>query len=82
MFVLKVILEKGTYRPNTKHANGGIDLVQDFAFKHLFPEGYCPWVYHDLLFELAHLHGWNVEKEEIKDSNMVRTNIRIINKKP
>jgi hypothetical protein len=63
MFVLKVIDDEanGVYRADTEHINGGEDMVQMCAFQHLFATGYCLWVYRSLVFEMAHLHGWDVE---------------------
>jgi hypothetical protein len=61
MFILKV-KEKGDYlvSDNASHL-GGIDLTQEYAFYHLFPSGACHWGFRELLYELAHIHGWKVQ---------------------
>tara|TARA_R110000772_G_scaffold249530_2_gene363905 strand:+ start:59975 stop:60199 length:225 start_codon:yes stop_codon:yes gene_type:complete len=74
MFTLRVInneITKELYA-DTKHYNGGYDMIQDHAFSHLFPNGKCLWVYRELVFEMAEAHGWEVEVRTVrKDSNTI-----------
>ncbi len=61
-FTLKVIDDKasGYLVPDTLHGLGGTDMLQAAAFRHLFPEGECAWVFRELLYDMAELHGWSV----------------------
>lgn len=63
MITLKVIddTKSGMLVASTLSCSGGLDLTQSYLFNHLFPEGYCPWVFRELLYDLARAHGWNVE---------------------
>jgi hypothetical protein len=63
MITLKIIddTKTGVMRANTVSVYGGLDMTQASLFNHLFPEGYCPWALRELLYVLAHAHGWNVE---------------------
>lgn len=62
MFTLKITRNSdGELVPYDVHDYGGTDLLQIEAFKHLFPFGYCPVMYDELLFGLVRLHGWKVE---------------------
>lgn len=69
MFTLKVFHNKtaGSYTPNDIHMFGGIDVVQTYAFRHLFPADYCGFMAEDILFSLAEAHGWKVEVTEKKE---------------
>lgn len=68
MFTLKVIddEEQGVYRADDLSVHGGTDLLQIHAFNHLFPSGECLWVFRELVFEMASLHGWEVKVRKIK----------------
>lgn len=67
MFTLKVIhdVKTGLIRPDPQHEFGGTDLLQVYAFRHLFPEGYCKWEFRSSVDELAGLHGWAVEVRRV-----------------
>lgn len=54
MITLKVIddTKTGLLRSNTLSIYGGLDMTQAALFNHLFPEGYCPWVFRELLYDL------------------------------
>ena len=76
MFTLKVIDDETTrcFRADTLHKHGGTDILQAHAFTHLFPEGECPWVFQELVFDMAEIHGWEVKvrvvkREEISSAN-------------
>jgi hypothetical protein len=62
MFILKVEFdeEDQVYWPDTKHANGGTDVLQSAAFNHLFPAGFCSRMWEDLLYDLVSIHGWGL----------------------
>ena len=61
-FTLNVWHDKTSDRliPDGRHHLGGTDTLQIAAFTHLFPEGYCYYVFRDQVYELAELHGWEV----------------------
>jgi hypothetical protein len=61
MITLKVIDTGDALAANTLSIHGGVDLTPAHLFNHLFPEGFCPWVFRELLYDLARAHGWNVE---------------------
>ena len=63
MFTLKVIenYNSSKFYSNSKHENGGIDYVQVYAFRHLFPQDECPLIYRELVHELANIHNWDLE---------------------
>ncbi len=64
MFTLKLIKKKnGDLFPNTKHAHGGTDLMQRWAFEHLMHAGYsfCPAEWSEFIFEMAASHDWGIE---------------------
>lgn len=68
MFTLKVIDDDctGMLMADTEHALGGKDLVQAYAFSHLFPSGCCPWAHRELVFALAESHGWQVQVRKVE----------------
>jgi hypothetical protein len=61
-FTLKVNDDKasGNLVQDTLHNLGGYDMIQSAAFHHLFPSGECAWVFRELLYAMADLHGWRV----------------------
>ena len=67
-FTLKVLRNKknGCLHSDSKHYNGGIDIVQIKAFEHLFPDGGTESLYEEVLFNLAELHGWTVEVRNVQ----------------
>ena len=68
MFTLKVIDDEttGVFRSDNASAYGGTDMLQEHAFAHLFPAGECPWVFRELVFTMAAIHGWEVSVRVIK----------------
>lgn len=60
-FTLRVVEQGGFFYPDSRHTQGGMDLLQIAAFKHLFPEGYCNYMLRTLLYDMAEIHGWRVE---------------------
>lgn len=62
-FTLKVIRDntKQVIVPDEKHYHGGIDAEQIIAFQHLIPEGFIDLWREEDLFNLADMHGWEVE---------------------
>jgi hypothetical protein len=42
-------------------------MTQRYLFTHLFPEGFCPWAFRELVFDLAEAHGWEVEIRTAKN---------------
>lgn len=68
MFTLKVIDDETTsfLRADTQHKYGGTDMLQAYAFAHLFPDGKCPLVFRELVFDMAAIHGWDVKVRVIK----------------
>ena len=81
MFTLKVIYDEATevFRADTTHIYGGTDMLQAYAFAHLFPEGECPWVFRELVFDMAAIHGWEVEVRTVKREDMPSANVAITN---
>lgn len=65
-FTLRVIDDRasGNLMPDIKSDQGGLDLLQPHAFRHLFPEGFCSWMFRQLLYDMAALHGWDVSVTE------------------
>lgn len=63
LFTLRVkrCPQTGDYLPDSRHAFGGTDADQVWAFHHLFPDGYCPQPLYEKLAVLARTHGWKVE---------------------
>lgn len=61
-FTLKVIddEESGCIIPDDQSDRGGIDSLQRLAFAHLCPSGACDWFSRTALYDLAELHGWEV----------------------
>lgn len=79
MFTLKVIDDErtGVFRADTEHLHGGTDMLQAHAFAHLFPEGFCPWPFRELVFEMAEIHGWDVKVRVLKrEDNSLANSIR------
>ena len=70
MFTLKVIEQAGYLVSDKTSTYGGTDMTQLYAFAHLFPDGECPWVCRDLLFDLAKMHGWEVEVRKVDDTKV------------
>ena len=60
MFTLKVYHGWGRdhFYSNSDHECGGIDVLQNKCFHHLFPSGVC----HDegLLCDMVEAHGWKL----------------------
>lgn len=69
MFTLKVIKDynNGLIVSDDRHRLGGTDVMQVWAFTHLFPSGYCEFYNEDKLDLLAGLHGWGVEMQTIRE---------------
>ncbi len=67
-FTLKIIYDEtsGYLKPDVTCDLGGTDVLQGIAFRHLLPDDrYAPdgnlsWIYRDLLYDMAMLHGWTV----------------------
>jgi len=64
---LKLIRNKGLkiIVPNLNHEYGGIDLVQDFLFNHIWPETCVEELRWVVFFALVDAHGWKTEIREI-----------------
>ena len=52
---------EGNVHPYEWHQQGGIDWVQQWAFRHLFPEGVVADWMSECVVEAALTHGWDVE---------------------
>ena len=60
-YTLRVIEDGlGYLIPDTRCSEGGEDMLQHLAFCHLFPCGKVSWGFHDTLYEMAQIHGWEV----------------------
>lgn len=55
-------LEIGCLVSDCVHVMGGTDIIQEQAFLHLFPRGFCPCGFDEFLFDFAEVHGWDVQE--------------------
>lgn len=70
MFTLKIRELNDYLVSDDRHDMGGVDLLQRAAFHHLMPAGECHWGMRSLLYDMAHLHGWDVKlAENSKDTS-------------
>ncbi len=60
-FVLRVMEDNGVMVADDRSVHGGIDALQTVAFSHLCPTGAWDWLWRELLYDLAELHGWDVK---------------------
>jgi hypothetical protein len=60
-------MKSGNISPDWHHPNGGQDVENVYAFRHLFPKGYADFMEQEIFLMLVNAHGWKLEVKYIDD---------------